>query len=161
MSEYFTYFIPQLLSRINFAQLNMKKIILDIWKIFKLVDLFKCAISFHKKRGKRTDINKKNEGQAWFIHHLSLIGHVCICMKYCIICILELYSATWWWGFNNGYVLIQGRCRLSCLLHYIHYLVSIYPFAHKQLRRHLPNPFREFPCTYIVTDCPTKAFLSI
>ena len=33
------------------------------------------------------------------------------------------------------------RCRLSCLLHNIHYLS-----AHKQLRRHLLNPFREFPC---------------
>ena len=37
-----------------------------------------------------------------------------------------------------------GKCRLSCLLHYIHYL-SI-PFANKQLRRHLPNPLRELPC---------------
>ena len=26
------------------------------------------------------------------------------------------------------------------------YTQSIYPSAHKQLRRHLPNPFREFPC---------------
>ena len=24
--------------------------------------------------------------------------------------------------------------------------LSIYPSAHKQLRRHLPNPLREFPC---------------
>ena len=43
--------------------------------------------------------------------------------------------------FTKGF----GRCRLSCLLHYI-YTVSIYPSAHKLLRRHLPNPFREFPC---------------
>ena len=26
------------------------------------------------------------------------------------------------------------------------YTLPNYPFAHKQLRRHLPNPFREFPC---------------
>ena len=27
------------------------------------------------------------------------------------------------------------------------YTLSIYPSAHNQLRRHLPKPFREFPCT--------------
>ena len=26
-------------------------------------------------------------------------------------------------------------------------IYAIYPSAHKQLRQHLPNPFREFPCT--------------
>ena len=29
------------------------------------------------------------------------------------------------------------------------YTLSIYPSAHKQLRRHLPNLFREFPCSSI------------
>ena len=29
------------------------------------------------------------------------------------------------------------------------YTLSIYPSAHIQLRRHLPNPFREFPCSIV------------
>ena len=33
------------------------------------------------------------------------------------------------------------------------YTLSIYPSAHKQLRRHLPNPFREFPCITIQILC--------
>ena len=48
-----------------------------------------------------------------------------------------------------------GRCRLSCLLHYINYLPI--PSAHKQLIRHLPNPFREIPCrttTVSTLFCP-------
>ena len=36
-----------------------------------------------------------------------------------------------------------GRCRLSCVTLYT---ISIYHSAHKHLRRHLLNPFREFPC---------------
>ena len=36
-----------------------------------------------------------------------------------------------------------GRCRLTCFLHYT-YTLSIYPSAHKQLRKHLPTPFCEF-----------------
>ena len=32
------------------------------------------------------------------------------------------------------------------------YTLSIYPSAHKELRRHLPNLFREFPCMYIVSS---------
>ena len=43
-------------------------------------------------------------------------------------------------------VLDYNQCRLSILLNYICTL-SIYSSAHKQLRRHLPNPFREFSCT--------------
>ena len=35
-----------------------------------------------------------------------------------------------------------GRCRLSCF--FTLYTLSIYPSAHKQLSRHLPNPFRGF-----------------
>ena len=28
--------------------------------------------------------------------------------------------------------------------------VSIYPSSHKQLRRHIPNPFREFPLYLLI-----------
>ena len=35
-----------------------------------------------------------------------------------------------------------GRCRLSCL-----FVTLYYHSAYKQLRRHLPNTFREFACT--------------
>ena len=34
------------------------------------------------------------------------------------------------------------------------YTLYIYPSAHKQLRRHIPNPFREFP--YISDDSESK-----
>ena len=61
---------------------------------------------------------------------------------------------------------IQGNLRkgfgshLSYLLHYIHTL-SIYPYAHKQLRRHLANPFLEFPCirNIINLGCSTHIVL--
>ena len=35
---------------------------------------------------------------------------------------------------------------MSSNLFVLLYTPSIYPSAHKQLRRHIPNPFREFPC---------------
>ena len=30
------------------------------------------------------------------------------------------------------------------------YALSTYPSAHKELRRHLQNPFRKFPCSILV-----------
>ena len=36
------------------------------------------------------------------------------------------------------------------------YTLSIYPSAQKQLRRHLPNHFREFPCTTQLRDIKDK-----
>ena len=38
------------------------------------------------------------------------------------------------------------REMLSQQLHYM-YTLYIYPSAHNQLRRHLPNPFLDFPCS--------------
>ena len=39
------------------------------------------------------------------------------------------------------------------------YTLSINPYTHKQLRRHLPNPFRKFPCSTIVYHIQTALFL--
>ena len=40
------------------------------------------------------------------------------------------------------------RCCLSCSLHCIQYTLYIYISAYEQLRRHLLNHFREFPCIF-------------
>ena len=40
----------------------------------------------------------------------------------------------------------QGNTVVTAVFYNL-YTISIYPPAHKQLRRYLLNPFREFPCT--------------
>ena len=57
--------------------------------------------------------------------------------------------------FQNNVITYAGeftkRVReMSSQLFVTLYTLSIYPFAHKQLRRHLPNPFREFRGKYIL-----------
>jgi hypothetical protein len=60
------------------------------------------------------------------------------------------------WAFLHNYCVcayrgINGKGReMSSYLCVTLYTLSIYPSAHKPLRRHIPNPFREFPCIYIL-----------
>ena len=41
------------------------------------------------------------------------------------------------------------------------YTLSIHPSAHKLLRRHLPNPFREFPCIKYSESFTYKKIVSV